>query len=517
MKTLLPLALLLLTSACGEGAPPTPANLRLADGALYQGELVGGLLHGTGRLDYANGSWLAGHFQDGQAEGPGEWHGAAGEHYVGGFHQGLFDGQGRLQRVDGSSFQGRFARGQPEGEGLRVDADGARLSGRFSGGQLNGHGSYLGADGEHYSGDFRADQFHGQGRYTSADGAVWSGTFREDALEGPGELHDSDGSVYRGHFKNWEYDGQGVLSTADGRSAGGEWRQGRRVRDESGAWLADPLELALLDQGALLERALAAVPASTPAIELYSLTVAGDGNQSVFLREVDYVNRLLAGRFAAHGQISLVNHREHLADRPLATRESIARAVQALASKSGPEDVLFIYLSSHGSPEHELALQQPRLQLADLPASELAELLRPLQQRYKVLVVSACFSGGFVAPLQDAKTLIMTAARADRVSFGCSEEADFTYFGRALFAEALQQTDDLEQAFRLALAAVAAREQDAGFEPSEPQLSAAPAVLAQWRKLRAGQSAKPALAAAGSPPADASGAARKQDRLVPIH
>lgn len=78
----------------------------------------------------------------------------------------------------------------------------------------------------------------------------------------------------------------------------------------------------------------------------------------------------------------------------------------------------------------------------------------------------------------------MTAARADRVSFGCSEEADFTYFGDALFAEALNQTDDLKQAFELARASVAEREQREGFEASEPQLWAPPNVLEHWQHLR---------------------------------
>jgi len=80
--------------------------------------------------------------------------------------------------------------------------------------------------------------------------------------------------------------------------------------------------------------------------------------------------------------------------------------------------------------------------------------------------------------------VIMTAARADRVSFGCSEEADFTYFGDALFAEALNQTDDLKQAFELARSSVAEREQREGFEASEPQLWAPPAVLEHWQHLR---------------------------------
>ena len=127
----------------------------------------------------------------------------------------------------------------------------------------------------------------------------------------------------------------------------------------------------------------------------------------------------------------------------------------------------------------------------------LASLLTPLKDRYKVLVISACYSGGFIPELQDEKTLVITAARADRVSFGCSEENDFTYFGRALFAEALQETDDLQRAFELAKASVAAREKSDGFEPSEPQIWPAKAVLAQWQTWRAEQAQ---TAPADSPP-----------------
>ncbi|MGL4315214.1 MAG: C13 family peptidase, partial [Pseudomonas sp.] len=250
-------------------------------------------------------------------------------------------------------------------------------------------------------------------------------------------------------------------------------------------------------QGQLLQQAIATLPPSTPAIELYSLTLAGDGNQSVFLREADYVAKLLGERFGARGNITLSNHRDHLADRPLATRESLTRAVRALAERSGPEDLVFIYLTSHGSRDHQLSLEQPRLQLDNLPAADLASLLQPLKSRYKVLVISACYSGGFIPPLQDDKTLVMTAARADRVSFGCSEENDFTYFGRALFAEALSETDDLQRAFELAKATVAEREKAEDFQPSEPQLWAPKAVLLHWRQLRESQ-ARQALTAAAS-------------------
>ena len=112
-------------------------------------------------------------------------------------------------------------------------------------------------------------------------------------------------------------------------------------------------------------------------------------------------------------------------------------------------------------------------------------------------MISSCYSGGFIPALKDEKTLIMTASKADRVSFGCSEEADFTYFGDALFAQALNQTDDLQQAFELAKKHIAAREQAEDFEPSEPQIWAPKAVLTQWHKLRQ-QQAEQALSAAST-------------------
>ena len=96
-------------------------------------------------------------------------------------------------------------------------------------------------------------------------------------------------------------------------------------------------------------------------------------------------------------------------------------------------------------------------------------------------MISACYSGGFIEPLLDERTLLMTAARADRASFGCTEENEYTYFGQALYAEALRQTDDLEAAFTLAYEAVSAREQAEGHEPSEPQFGPASAVLDHWR------------------------------------
>lgn len=542
LSHLAPLSLALFLAACGDAEPLLPPDAVLPDGSRYRGEVINGLLQGQGRLDYGDGSHYQGQFKDGQFNGQGIYTYADGSRYEGHFVKGLPSGEGHLSSSDfdyrgefrqgqynglgvlqwrsGDGFQGQFRRGEPHGQGVMTDTEGNVFTGSFDNNQLNGLGSFKSADGDLYSGEFRDNQFHGKGRYQSANGDVWSGRFREGSLSGKGQFTGTDASHYQGQFRDWRYHGEGRLSQADGSVYQGQfsygkyhgdgsltladasvqrgtWQHGRLIRDGEGKVIADALAEGLLEQGRLLDEAIAQLPASTAAIELYAMTVAGDGKQSVFMREADYVGNLLQTRFAAHGRLTLINHRDHLATRPMATSASLGRSFQALAERSGAEDLIFIYLTSHGSAQHELHIDQPRLQLADLPASELAGLLAPLKDRYKVLVISACYSGGFIPELQDEKTLVITAARADRVSFGCSEENDFTYFGRALFAEALQETDDLQRAFELAKASVAAREKSDGFEPSEPQIWPAKAVLAQWQTWRAEQAQ---TAPADSPP-----------------
>jgi len=475
-----------------------------ANGDHYEGGFRHGLFDGAGRFTYASGGVYEGQFRGGSLNGPGRYT-EPGLSYTGDFKDGLYEGAGRLQQADGSKYLGPFVRGLPNGEGVRSDTDGT-FAGTFIDGVLNGPGTYQGEDGERYAGDFRNDQFDGPGRYEDAQGNAWEGRFAAGELSGDGVYSGADGTHYRGGFRHWQYhgkgelrqpdgshyqgtfragrfEGRGTLTLADGSTLDGTWRAGRRSHDRDGHALADPLEVGLLRQGRLLAEALEAIPASTPDAELYSLTLGGDGEQSVFLREADYVHDLLAERFAARGGITLVNHRDHFADRPLATRENLDRAIRQLAERSGPEDLVFLYLTSHGTADHQLVLSQPRLALEDLAAADLAALLEPLAGRDKIVVISACYAGGFIEPLKDPHTLLIAAARADRVSFGCSEDSDFTYFGSALFAEALHQTRDIEQAFTLAQATVAERERADHYQASEPQIWAPQQVVEHWRAL----------------------------------
>jgi hypothetical protein len=86
------------------------------------------------------------------------------------------------------------------------------------------------------------------------------------------------------------------------------------------------------------------------------------------------------------------------------------------------------------------------------------------------VVLSACFSGGFIDDLKDDNTLVMTAASAKKTSFGCADDSLFTYFGKAYFKESLKPGVDFEQAFHQARDLVETWEKEQKLPPSEPQI-----------------------------------------------
>src|SRR5690606_8754713 len=91
--------------------------------------------------------------------------------------------------------------------------------------------------------------------------------------------------------------------------------------------------------------------------------------------------------------------------------------------------------------------------------------------RNRLLIVSACFSGGFIPDLATPDTLVITAARHDRPSFGCGDSGSATYFGQALLVEGLNRDGGLVDAFDHARRQVGRREMREGHEPSFPQIN----------------------------------------------
>jgi hypothetical protein len=238
-------------------------------------------------------------------------------------------------------------------------------------------------------------------------------------------------------------------------------------------------------QGHLIERALAGIARGREGVpELYFVGFAPDASEEVFLKEMRFVRQLFDQRFGTAGRsIALVNSQDALDEFPIASVTNLARALDRVAkSMNGDEDTLFLFLSAHGYPDHRLSAVQPPLELASLTPTALARLLHDAGIKWRVIVVSACYSGGFIEPLRDENSVVITAAAPDRTSFGCESGRDFTYFGQAYFRDALASTRSFTRAFELAREGVGKQEAAEGLQASRPQMWVGRAMAERLKK-----------------------------------
>ncbi len=112
-----------------------------------------------------------------------------------------------------------------------------------------------------------------------------------------------------------------------------------------------------------------------------------------------------------------------------ATLEGVRKALRALARSVHPEDVVVIYFSGHGGGEDEpdapprdepdghdetlVMWDSTGPHEEDLSDDDLKQLLRAISCRSKILLLDACFSGGFVRDLAGDGTLVFAACQED--------------------------------------------------------------------------------------------------------
>jgi hypothetical protein len=226
-------------------------------------------------------------------------------------------------------------------------------------------------------------------------------------------------------------------------------------------------------QSGLLDAHVAALqPQRAGMADLYFIGFAPHGTQDVFGKELQSVSRLMQERFDAGGRsLLLSNDPATLADLPIASATNLGAALERVGEiMDADEDVLFLYITTHGSEDAELSVELPPLQLSQIRPAALSRMLRDSGIKWKVLVISACYSGGFIEPLRDENTLIITATDANNQSFGCDNGEDYTWFGKAYFDEALRRTRSFTEAFEFARQSVAQLEHEQKLAASNPQM-----------------------------------------------
>ena len=349
--------------------------------------------------------------------------------------------------------------------------------------RAHGSGQLTTAAGDIHTGQFSHGLLEGEARIDYADGARYEGNVSFGQPDGRGVKTHSNKSVYTGEFSYGVYHGKGKLASVDEQTKQwvvqkGIWEQGSLVHDQiNGSVLHEQAEIALETHQARLVAQLKDIPSGlNDQVDWFFLAVAGDGSQSVFRREVEFARQIFVSRYGnADRTISLVNHRGTADLYPLATRRSIQQSLQALAEKMDREqDILFLYMTSHGSHDYKFYLNHNSIQLPPISASELGTALQDSGIKNQVIVISACYAGGFIPELQNENAMILTAADESSQSFGCSDESEMTYFAKALLKETLQGNSEitLAEAFEQASVLVTRWEQEQDLTPSNPQFFA---------------------------------------------
>ena len=163
-----------------------------------------------------------------------------------------------------------------------------------------------------------------------------------------------------------------------------------------------------------------------------AVLVAGDGSIPVFDNATGRMATLLEAVGTPAGDIHRFSVSPDMLAKPRVQLASKERVLDAIATlHPAPGQACFVYMTSHGahgpglflSPRHEF------LSPSDLDAA----LDSGCGSAPTVAIVSACYTGNFaVAPMSRPNRIILTAAAADRPSFGCGSGQEFAFYDECL-------------------------------------------------------------------------------------
>lgn len=243
-------------------------------------------------------------------------------------------------------------------------------------------------------------------------------------------------------------------------------------------------------QSDLFARALASLrPPQAGRVNVYAATFAPYASEDVFMRESAVVAKTMRERFGAQGRVvELVMNPATGTTLPWATPLNLRKTINRMAAVMDREhDVLFLHLTSHGGADGKLANGTWPLETEPMTPQLLKRWLDEAGVRWRVISVSACYSGSWIGPLAADGTLVMTAADAEHTSYGCGRRSELTFFGRAMYEDALRQTWSFTEAHAIARKLIEVREQEAGKSDgySNPQISEGAGIRPVLKRLEA--------------------------------
>ncbi len=223
-----------------------------------------------------------------------------------------------------------------------------------------------------------------------------------------------------------------------------------------------------------LDAAIASLaPQRAGVVDAYVLSVGLDGDP-VFGRESAEAARVLSSRYNASGRTLLLaaGGGAGAASAANGSPSNLTIALGGVAEKMDrAEDVLVLYVTTHGGPKIGLAFKDGDYGYGLIAPQRLKDMLDGFGFKRRLIILSACFSGAFVAPLTNDDSVIVTAASSATTSFGCAPSADWTFFGDALINNALRDPAPLGAAVNKAFGLILQWEGMRGLPASNPQFA----------------------------------------------
>lgn len=206
----------------------------------------------------------------------------------------------------------------------------------------------------------------------------------------------------------------------------------------------------------LMGTALGGLQAQRPGHQDVYLITASLWDDPVFQNEATQAEHILRQHLHADGRSILLSAGDGGSNRqyPDASPDNLAAGIGKVGTLINPaEDLVVVFITTHGTHDGAAALRENNRLAGSMHPVNLRDMLNGAGIYNRVVIISACFSGAFIAPLMDDNTIVLTAAAADRSSFGCQPERDWTFFGDAYFNHALAggagMLDAFDQAKRL--------------------------------------------------------------------
>jgi hypothetical protein len=268
------------------------------------------------------------------------------------------------------------------------------------------------------------------------------------------------------------------------------WRPADTDADSGQGYPNPAAEPVIEAQRVLLDEALSGLADARPGVtDLYFVGFAA-GESDALRSDVLSAIEVMDERWATDGRsVAFINHRASILEQPMATVSNLRDALAELQQVIDiDEDVVMLYVAGMGAPGGGIEVALPPFELLPLTPVGVRRLLDDAGIRWRIVVVTSCYSGAWLEALAGDTTLVITATDATGAGAGCALSDDGTAFGSALFGHGMTDADTVEGAFELARGRIAERAQ--GAASGLPQIAVGQAMAGKLRELERGRAAR---------------------------